>query len=435
MVADALAGKIDLIITKSVSRFARNTVDTLSTVRKLKEKGVEVYFEKENIYTMDSKGELLITIMSSLAQEESRSISENTRWGQRKRFADGKITLPYEQFLGYERGEDGFPKIVEEEAEIVRMMYRMYLEGKTTNGIAKHLTETGIPTPSGKSVWSYTTVNSILSNEKYKGEALLQKGYTVDFLTKKRKMNTGEVQQYYVENSHPAIIPPEVHDMVQEEMKKRKTCKGYKTSGSVFSGRIVCGDCGSYFGSKTWHSTSKYRRTVWRCNKKYESGKKCNTPHVYEKDIKEAFVEQFNALLSDKKTIIAGYREAVLELMNTEALEQESLRLQAEQTGTAELIRECVAENAKTALDQNVYRKKYERLAGQYEKAKARLEEIQEIVFDRQRKQRNIEAFMQTLECREGLLDEFDEGLWYSTVEAVRVDADGGLEFVFKNGN
>jgi len=435
MVADALAGKIDLIITKSVSRFARNTVDTLSTVRKLKEKGVEVYFEKENIYTMDSKGELLITIMSSLAQEESRSISENTRWGQRKRFADGKITLPYEQFLGYERGEDGFPKIVEEEAEIVRMMYRMYLEGKTTNGIAKHLTETGIPTPSGKSVWSYTTVNSILSNEKYKGEALLQKGYTVDFLTKKRKMNTGEVQQYYVENSHPAIIPPEVHDMVQEEMKKRKTCKGYKTSGSVFSGRIVCGDCGSYFGSKTWHSTSKYRRTVWRCNKKYESGKKCNTPHVYEKDIKEAFVEQFNALLSDKKTIIAGYREAVLELMNTEALEQESLRLQAEQTGTAELIRECVAENAKTALDQNVYRKKYERLAGQYEKAKVRLEEIQTIVFDRQRKQRNIEAFIQTLECREGLLDEFDEGLWYSTVEAVRVDADGGLEFVFKNGN
>lgn len=131
MIKDALGGKIDLIITKSVSRFARNTVDTLTTVRKLKEKGVEVYFENENIYTLDSKGELLITIISSLAQEESRSISENVTWGQRKRFADGKVSLPYKQFLGYEKGEDGLPKIVEKEAKVVRLIYKLFLEGKT----------------------------------------------------------------------------------------------------------------------------------------------------------------------------------------------------------------------------------------------------------------------------------------------------------------
>lgn len=165
MIANALNGKIDMIITKSVSRFARNTVDTLTTVRQLKEKGVEVYFEKENIYTLDIKGELLITIMSSLAQEESRSISENVTWGQRKRFSDGKVTLPYGQFLGYEKGEDGLPKIVESEAKTVRLIYRLLLEGKTPSGIAKHLTENGIPTPSGKTKWQVSTVESILTNK------------------------------------------------------------------------------------------------------------------------------------------------------------------------------------------------------------------------------------------------------------------------------
>lgn len=222
MIADALAGKINLIITKSVSRFARNTVDTLTTVRKLKEKGVEVYFEKENIYTMDSKGELLITIMSSLAQEESRSISENVTWGQRKRFADGKINIPYKNFLGYEKGEDGLPKIVEKEAKIIRLIYRMFLEGKTPSFIANYLTVQGIPTPAKKTVWQPSTVLSILKNEKYKGDAVLQKTFTVDFLTKKKKINEGEVQQYYIENSHPAIIPPETYDLVQIELERRK---------------------------------------------------------------------------------------------------------------------------------------------------------------------------------------------------------------------
>ena len=244
MVADALAGKIDLIITKSISRFARNTVDTLTTVRKLKEKGIEVFFEKENIRTLDGKGELLITIMSSLAQEESRSISENVTWGQRKRFADGKVSIPYGRFLGYRKGADNLPEIVEEEATTIRLIYRLFLYGKSPSAIAAYLTDEGIITPGGKKIWRSKVVESILTNEKYKGDALLQKKFTVDFLTKKSKVNEGEVPQYYVENSHPAIIEPEKFDLVQYELKRRKEDGRFTSCLHPFSGKLTCGECG-----------------------------------------------------------------------------------------------------------------------------------------------------------------------------------------------
>lgn len=193
MIEDALAGKIDLILTKSVSRFARNTVDSLVTIRQLKEKGVEVFFEKENIYTLDAKGELLLTIMSSLAQEEARSISENTSWGRRKSFADGKVSLGYSNFLGYDKGPDGELVINEEQAKIVRRIYAEFLAGKTPGGIAKGLTADGIETPGHKKVWQASTVLNILKNEKYYGAAILQKEITVSYLTKEKRPNTGEL--------------------------------------------------------------------------------------------------------------------------------------------------------------------------------------------------------------------------------------------------
>ena len=246
MVEDALDGKIDLIITKSVSRFARNTVDSLTAIRKLKDHDVECFFEKENIWTFDSKGELLISIMSSLAQEESRSISENCTWGQRKRFADGKVSMPYKCFVGYRRGEDGTPEVVPEEAEIVRRIYSMYLQGKAVGAIANQLTKENIPSPAGKSKWATSTVQSILTNEKYKGDALLQKTFTVDFLQKKVKKNEGEVPKYYVEQSHEAIIDPIEFELVQQEIARR-TAIGKRYSGqSILSARIICGDCGGF---------------------------------------------------------------------------------------------------------------------------------------------------------------------------------------------
>jgi DNA invertase Pin-like site-specific DNA recombinase len=187
MIADALAGKLDLIVTKSISRFARNTVDSLQTIRLLKDHGVEVYFEEQNIHTMDGSSELLITILSSLAQEETRNISENVTWGQRRRFEQGKVTMPYGRFLGYEKGDDGQPQIVESEAQIVRLIYTLFLQGKAINTIARYLTQQGILSPGGSAKWSVSTVRSILRQEKYKGEAILQKTVGVNFLEKTRK--------------------------------------------------------------------------------------------------------------------------------------------------------------------------------------------------------------------------------------------------------
>ena len=271
MIDDALAGKIDLIVTKSVSRFARNTVDSLTTIRELKEHSVECYFEKENIWTFDGKGELLITIMSSLAQEESRSISENCTWGQRKRFADGKVTVPFKRFLGYDRGPNGELVVNEEQAKLVKRIYRMFMEGTTPYGIATKLTEENIPSPSGKQKWHAGTVKAILSNEKYKGDALLQKSFTVDFLTKKTKINEGEVPQYYVEKDHEAIIDPEIFDQVQDELKRRCPGRNRYSGVHVFSGKVKCGQCGSWYGSKVWHSNDKYRRTIWQCSRMMNS--------------------------------------------------------------------------------------------------------------------------------------------------------------------
>ncbi|MGN0683591.1 MAG: recombinase family protein [Oscillospiraceae bacterium] len=280
MISDALDGKIDLIITKSVSRFARNTVDSLSTIRLLREHGVECYFEKERIRTFDSKGELLLTIMSSIAQEEARSVSENCTWGQRKRFAEGKVTVPFSRFLGYDRGENGSLVVNEEEAETVRRIYELFLRGETPYGIAKLLTMDRIPTPSGKEKWSKETVRSILTNEKYKGDALLQKVFTVDFLTKRKKINEGEVPQYYVEGSHEGIVSAELFEAVQVEFDRRS--KEIESNSEVVP-KLVCGECGGLFARKVWHSTNKFRKVIWRCCRKSEG---CRCPHLLEEQIR-----------------------------------------------------------------------------------------------------------------------------------------------------
>lgn len=411
MVRDALDGKIDLIITKSVSRFARNTVDTLTTVRKLKEKGVEVYFEKENIYTLDSKGELLITIMSSLAQEESRSISENVTWGQRKRFADGKVSLPYKRFLGYKKGPDGFPAIVEEEAEIVHLIYRLFLYGKAPSAIASMLTNEGILTPGGKQGWRPNGVISILSNEKYKGDAILQKKFTVDFLTKKQKINEGEVPQYYVANGHPAIIEPDIFGLVQYELAQRKASGRWTSSAHCFSGKIICGECGGVYGSKVWHSNSQYRRVVWQCNEKHR-GEKCQTSHLTDEQIQAVFLTAFNRLLDDKAEILAVYDEVIRVLTDNTALDTESSALQGECDVVMELIRKCVQENAQTALDQEEYQRRYASLTERYEAAHARLAELDTQRMERTAKRANITRFLKMLVKHGDLVAEFDEELW-----------------------
>lgn len=435
MVQDAMDGKLDLIVTKSVSRFARNTVDTLTTVRQLKEKGVEVFFEEQNIYTFDPKCELLLTIMSSVAQEEARSISENVRWGLRKRMKDGKIILPYKQFLGYEKGEDGIPQIVEKEARLVKRIYTLFLDGMTPSGIAKLLTTQKIPSPAGKKKWEPSTVKSILTNEKYRGSALLQKTYTVDFLTKETKVNEGEVQQYYIEKSHPAIIPPEVFELVQYEMKARMSDARRLSNVSIFSNRLVCGECGSYYGRKVWHSTSKYRRVIWQCGHKFKNGEKCTTPHLHEENIKAAFLVVMERLVQNRAEILVTLEQALAILADTRDIDRKIERSVKKEQEVAQLMRSEVEQNARVVQDQVVYNERYSELTERYNAAHAEVVRLTEAKADRQGRMLKLTAFLETLRDKDSLVPELNDGLWNAVVQDVTVRADGTMTFRLRDGS
>lgn len=432
MVADALAGKIDLIITKSVSRFARNTVDSLTTIRSLKEHNVECYFEKENIWTFDGKGELLLTIMSSLAQEESRSISENCTWGQRKRFADGKVTFPFKRFLGYDMGPDRNLMVNPEQAKLVKRIYGMFLQGQSPFQIATALTKEGIPSPGGKDHWNASNIRSILTNEKYKGDALLQKSYTVDFLTKKKKMNEGEIPQYYVRDNHEAIIPPETFEMVQALMATRKKGKNRLSSVSIFSSKIKCADCGSWYGPKVWHSNDAYRKVIWQCNHKFEN-QKCATPTLTEDEIKELFLRTANKVVDQKEQFIAIYEQVLMKSLDTTALESELSELEAEINIATELIEECINENAHVALDQTEYQKRYDSLVARFDKAKAQHTEVTDLIAERTARRHQIETYLKELRGREPLT-EFRDADWLAMVDYITVHSKKDIWVTFKDG-
>ena len=437
MVKDALDGKIGLILTKSVSRFARNTVDSLTTIRKLKENGTEVFFEKENIWTFDSKGELLITLMSSLAQEESRSISANVTWGQRKRFADGKATVPFSRFLGYDRGENGELVVNAEEAEIVKLIYAEFIKGYSYVAIAAKLTEMGIKSPSGNDTWCRDTVQSILSNEKYKGCALLQKRYTADFLTKKLVKNDGAVPQYYVEGSHEAIIDPEVFDRVQLIAEQRKKHRHY-SGATIFSTKIRCGECGGQYGPKVWHSTDKYRTVIWQCNRKYkrDSGQcKCNTPHIKEEQLKERFVEALNKIASDRDGLISDLTE-IRDMYSDVKPAQEKLRgLEEQLNRSTEAIQKLIAQNARTALDQDEYNSRYDELAAEYDITKAECDRLSAEIRQRKIRKREFDHFISQMESLPSVVGDFDETLWCGLVESATVHTDGRITFTLIGGN
>ena len=307
MIDDALAGKIDMIITKSLSRFARNTVDTLNTIRKLKVAGIGVYFEKEDINTLDSKGEFLITLMSSLAEEESRSISENVKWGVRKRFADGKYSMPYKHFLGYNKGPDGKPVLVESEAKVIRLIYRLFLLGDLPTIIARKLSNASIPTPADHPVWTHRTIESILRNEKYYGAALLQKTFCVDFRTHQQKINQGELPKYYVENGHVPIVTKEVFDEVQRRLVRPPQ---RNHSNTLFANLLYCKDCGGLFMAFPSHSTT-YNDIIWRCANRHLHKYSCTTPYLYEELLIPIFREVIMSVLNANPGIV---RECVTTL-------------------------------------------------------------------------------------------------------------------------
>jgi hypothetical protein len=293
----------------------------------------------------------------------------------------------------------------------------------------------GIPTPAGGACWHSGTVKSILTNEKYKGDARLQKSFTVDFLTKKTKANEGEVPQYYVEDSHPAIIDSETWDLVQQEMRRRKESRSYHSGAGPFSGRIVCGECGAFYGAKRWHSTDEYSRTVYQCNDKFKGEKRCATPHLYEDDIKRLFVSAVNKLITDKASVLADVEEAVGTLLDTAALDAEATGLRDEMDVVGEMLKKCVEENARTAQDQDEYGRRYDALAERFNAAKIRFEEVGSLLLERKARTGKIHAFLMELRGQDTVITEFDERLWHSLVEKVTVFSKDDIRFTFKDGS
>ena len=315
MIADCGAGRIDMVITKSISRWARNTIDSLQNIRKLKELGIPVLFEKENINTMDAKGEVLITIMSSIAQQESDSISKNVRMGIQYHMQQGKPRLNTSNFLGLAKDpETGNLVIIPEEADLVRRIYREYLEGYSPGMIAAHLTDEGIRTPGGKGIWYQSTVVSILENEKYAGDLLMQKYFVVDFLSHRVKRNTGELPQYFVEDNHAPIIPKEVFFQVQSELQRRAMLKYDPTklrygSTLALSGRLTCGLCGRKLKR---YLNPDPELTDWRCRKRSYAKKSitrevtplCPCRNVPEKEAEDAIITALNRLPEERDELI-----------------------------------------------------------------------------------------------------------------------------------
>jgi DNA invertase Pin-like site-specific DNA recombinase len=437
MIEDAMAGKVQLIITKSVSRFARNTVDTLQTIRKLKDKGIEVYFEKENIWTFDGKGELLITIMASLAQEESRSLSDNVTWGKRKSMSDGNISLPWSAFLGYQKGEDGLPEIVPEEAEIVRQIYRLFMEGKSYSVIAKILTAQETPSPTGKDKWSLATIRNILTNETHRGSKRLQKTYTTNYLSKATKPNEGELPSYYIEESHAAIIPPDEWDAVQAEIARRKELGRPISCQTPFSTKIICGDCGAFFGRKVWQSNTKWRQVVWRCNDRYNKrGKRdCRTSQVDEKTLMAGFIAAFNQLMTFRDGLIEDCRTVQAMLCDTTEIDNEIAELEQEVEVVEGLARQAIQTNAREVIDQSEWSERNGKYLNRHAEATKQLEALDKLKAERLGKSKVLEVFIRDIKKQAAVITDWDESLWAATVESVTVGVDGKLTFKFKNGS
>ncbi len=277
-------------------------------------------------------------------------------------------------------------------------------------------------------------LSSILTNEKYKGDALLQKTYTTDFLTKKKKMNNGEVPQYYVKINHEEIIDENTFDMVQNLIQAPKKGRNRQSSVSIVSSKIKCGEYGSWYGSKVWHSNDKYRRVIWRCNHKFDNERKCVTPHLDEKAIKKIFISAMNKLITNKRQILADFELIKSTLFSTSELEAEKANLEKELETTAELMQNCIDENAQVAQNQTEYNKKYNALAEKFDKTQSRLDEVNAQIADKNARCKTIALFMKNLKKQSGAITEFDENLWLSMVDFVTVNSKYDILVTFKNG-
>ena len=411
MIDQCLAGKIDMVITKSISRFARNTLDCLKYIRLLKDKGIPVYFEKENINTMDSKGEIMLTIMASLAQQESQSLSQNVKLGIQYRFQQGEVQVNHNRFLGYTKDENKRLVIDPKGAEVVKRIFRECLEGASLLQIGRGLQADGILTAAGKPKWRPETLRKILRNEKYIGDALLQKTYTVDFLSKKRVVNNGIVPQYYVENSHDAIIPRELFLQAQEEMAHRE--RGY-SSKYALSGIVFCGECGEIYRRVHWNNRG-CRSIVWRCvSRLEEKGKNCISSTINEEVLHQGVVKAINQVLRNKDAFIAALRENIEAVIGEDDIGEIDNRMGALQSELLQLA------NSKES---------YDSVVGEIN----RLRELKGRMGDIENKRRRVSEAIEYVDMQDGAILEFDDILVRKLVERVTV-YEGYMVVGFKSG-
>ena len=436
MINDALEGKIDLIITKSISRFARNTLDTISKVRELKAHQVEIYFEKENIWTFDSKSELVMTIMASIAQEESRSISENVKWGKRVAFKKGKVTISYKNFLGYKKGQEGEIEVDEDEARLVRYIYLLFLvEGLTCHAIAAKLNKEGFRTKKDNA-WSKNSVKAILTNEKYKGDALLQKGYVENYLDHRTVKNNGVLPKYYVENSHKAIVEKAEWEMVQAELARRESIADYYSAADIFATKLICEDCGKYYGRKVWHSNDAYRRVIYQCNHKFDINKKkkCTTPHLTEEEIIEKFLEAYNRVMLHKEKIVEDLK-AVVELLSDETCIDGKLdEVKNEQEVAEALVKVLLEKRSKGEIGEEEFTRQYDDYEKSFDKLNQKLTNLikeKELIKGKKEKMLSIISLM---EKEPNKILVWNKRTWMYTVEKATVHRDKTITFSFYSG-
>lgn len=445
MIKACLDGKIDYIITKSVSRFARNTVECLEYVRMLKSRGIGVLFEEQNIDTLKSDSELYLVIYAGFAQSESESMSKNITWSFRKNFEEGKVTFIYGKILGYRKGDNGEPEIDEEEAVIVEKIFDFYLSGMTLRGVAEAI-NAEFPVIPKKERLSSSSILSILSNEKYCGDAILQKTITVDCISKTRRKNTGEAPMYYVQNNHPAIISREKFNKVQEELirRKNKTPQSAKTaitstgkySKYALTEVLVCGECGSRFRRCTWARNGK-RKVVWRCTNRLDFGPKyCkNSPTVDEDKLKNAVVRAINKFNENDSTTYlmlmkATIADAIGLAGNSEEIDILERKIDALNKVMMDIINKSVAEGSSVEDHEDEFKDIHD----QIEMLEHRIGALREATNTKEEREEKEKLLQKTIEDRAAHSQEYDDTVVRQMIECIKIYHDGRIEVIFGGG-
>lgn len=446
LIKDCLAGKIDYIIVKSVSRFARNTVECLEYVRMLKARNIGIIFEEQNIDTLKCDSELYLVIYAGFAQSESESMSKNITWAFRKNFEEGKVVFNYKRMIGYRKGEDGNPEIVPEEAEIIRTVYDSFLAGKTAREIVNSLIADGVQTKCGKQKWSVATVQNILKNEKYCGDAILQKTVTLDCISKKHKKNTGEAPMYYVHNNHEPIISRETFNKVQEELLRRNALAPKLVSQTISAqGRysryalteiVHCDECGSRYKRCTW-SRNGIKKVVWRCVNRLEHGTQyCKkSPTIEESALHSAIVRAINRFNQENETTYrllmkASLSEALGLGGSSEEMELLNRRIESLNNKMMAMINEAVAEGK--SIDDN--EGEFKELSDEIAQLNSRVEAIKELMaHDESAKERLKSINAKVEELKDGIT-EYDDTIVRQMIECVKVCKDGKIQVIFGGG-